>query len=234
MTMMMIPFYLIIRRRLIISLTHAIIINTGPPGCGKGTQAPKIKSEHCLCHLATGDMLRAAVAAKTPNGLAAKKAMESGGLVSDEIVVGIISEAVKKPECKTGFILDGFPRTVVQAEKLDEMLKKQGTKIDTVLDFNIPDEVLVERVEGRWIHAASGRSYHTKFAPPKVPGKDDITGEDLMKRKDDNAETLKSRLDAFHKQTQPVIDYYSKLKKVTTVVANKPASDVEKQIRNAL
>jgi adenylate kinase len=114
------------------------------------------------------------------------------------------------------------------------MLKKQGTKIDTVLDFNIPDEFLVERVEGRWIHAASGRSYHTKFAPPKVPGKDDITGEDLMKRKDDNAETLKSRLDAFHKQTQPVIDYYSKLKKVTTVVANKPASDVEKQIRNAL
>ena len=179
-------------------------------------------------------MLRAAVAAQTPNGIAAKKAMESGGLVSDEIVVGIISEAVKKPECKTGFILVGFPRTVTQAEKLDAMLKKEGTKIDTVLDFNIPDEVLVERVEGRWIHAASGRSYHTKFAPPKVPGKDDITGEDLMKRKDDNAETLKSRLDAFHKQTQPVIDYYSKLKKVTTVVANKPAADVEKQIRNAL
>ena len=179
-------------------------------------------------------MLRQAVAAKTPNGLAAKKAMESGGLVTDEIVVGIISEALTKPECKTGFILDGFPRTVVQAEKLDAMLKKQGTKIDRVLDFEIPDEVLVERVEGRWVHAASGRSYHTKFAPPKVAGKDDITGEDLMKRKDDNAETLKSRLDTFHEQTQPVIDYYAKLKKCTTILANKPASDVELQIRKAM
>ena len=179
-------------------------------------------------------MLRAAVKAKTPNGLEAKKAMESGGLVSDEIVVGIISEAVKKPECKTGFILDGFPRTVVQAEKLDEMLKKQGTKIDKVLEFNVPDSVLVERVEGRWIHAPSGRSYHTKFAPPKVPGKDDITGEDLMKRKDDSAETLKSRLEAFHKQTQPVIDYYAKTKKVSKVAANQPASHVENQIRKAL
>ena len=130
-------------------------------------------------------MLRAAVAAKSPNGVKAKQAMESGALVSDDIVVGIIEEAIKAPECRNGFILDGFPRTVPQAVKLDEMLGAKGVAIDSVLNFEVPDEVLVERVEGRWIHQASGRSYHTKFAPPKVPGKDDFTGEPLMKRKDD-------------------------------------------------
>ena len=135
----------------------------------KGTQSPKIKADHCLCHLATGDMLRAAVAAKTPNGVRAKKAMESGALVSDDIVVGIIEEAIKKAECRSGFILDGFPRTVPQAKMLDDMLAKKGAAVDKVLDFQVPDEVLVERIEGRWF-AASGRSYHTKFAPPaKVP-----------------------------------------------------------------
>jgi adenylate kinase len=211
-------------------------------------------------------MLRAAVAAKTPNGVKAKEAMESGALVSDDIVVGyvlmfeqnvvmfecmrwraltnetfillyecrIIEEAVKAPECRNGFILDGFPRTVPQAVKLDEMLSAKGVSIDAVLNFGVPDEVLVERVEGRWIHPASGRSYHTKFAPPKVEGKDDFTGEPLIKRKDDNAETLKSRLQAFHTQTRPVIDYYAQAKKVTEIHANKPAADVEAQIAAAL
>ena len=210
------------------------LILIGPPGCGKGTQSPKIKADHCLCHLATGDMLRAAVAAKTPNGIKAKQAMESGALVSDDIVVGIIEEAIKKTECRNGFILDGFPRTVPQAKMLDGMLGKKGVAVDVVLDFQIPDEVLVERIEGRWIHAASGRSYHTKFSPPKVPGVDDVTGEPLTKRRDDNAATLKSRLDAFHAQTRPVIDHYTSAGRVKVINANKASKDVESQIESAL
>jgi adenylate kinase len=130
--------------------------------------------------------------------------MESGALVTDDLVVGIISDALRRPDCRAGFILDGFPRTVPQAQKLDAMLAARGTAVDKVLNFSVPDAVLVERVTGRWVHAASGRSYHTKFAPPRVPGVDDQTGEPLMQRKDDNAETLKSRLAAFHSQTAPV------------------------------
>jgi adenylate kinase len=136
--------------------------------------------------------------------LQAKAAMDAGALVTDDLVVGIIADALRRPECRTGFILDGFPRTVGQAEKLDEMLSRRGTAIDKVLNFQVPDAVLVERVTGRWVHPASGRSYHTKFAPPRVPGTDDATGEPLIQRKDDNADTLKSRLAAFHAQTAPV------------------------------
>lgn len=191
-----------------------------------------IKNENCLCHLATGDMLRAAVAAKTPLGLEAKKAMDAGALVSDDIVVGLIGEATKSPECRTGFVLDGFPRTVTQAQKLDEMLKARGQTIDHVLNFAVPDSLLVERVTGRMVHPASGRSYHEKFAPPKVSGVDDITGEPLIKRKDDNAETLKSRLAAFHAQTAPVINYYNK--KVVNIKADKPQEHVADQIHKAL
>eukprot|EP00879_Flechtneria_rotunda_P001439 GHRR01001592.1.p1 GENE.GHRR01001592.1~~GHRR01001592.1.p1 ORF type:complete len:250 (+),score=54.75 GHRR01001592.1:260-1009(+) len=209
---------------------HLILI--GPPGCGKGTQSPVIKNDHCLCHLATGDMLRAAVAAKTPLGMEAKKAMDAGALVSDEIVVGLIRESLDRPECNRGFILDGFPRTLEQARKLDEMLIARGAGVDAVLDFEVPDSLLVERVTGRWIHPGSGRSYHERFAPPKVPGKDDISGEPLIQRKDDNAETLKARLQAFHAQTAPVIDYYKS--KVVKLEADRKPQEVTRQIRDAL
>ncbi|KAJ3703681.1 hypothetical protein LUZ61_007386 [Rhynchospora tenuis] len=210
------------------------LILIGPPGSGKGTQSPLIKDEFCLCHLATGDMLRAAVAAKTPLGVKAKEAMDRGELVSDDLVVGIIDEAMKKPSCQKGFILDGFPRTVVQAQKLDEMLARQGTKIDKVLNFAIDDAILEERITGRWIHAASGRSYHNKFNPPKAPGVDDVTGEPLMQRKDDTAEVLKSRLEAFHRQTEPVIDYYSKKGLVANLHAEKPPKEVTTEVQKAL
>uniref|UniRef100_G3MPK9 Adenylate kinase active site lid domain-containing protein n=1 Tax=Amblyomma maculatum TaxID=34609 RepID=G3MPK9_AMBMU len=210
------------------------LILVGPPGSGKGTQSPIIKDEYCLCHLATGDMLRAAVAAKTPLGIKAKEAMDKGDLVSDDLVVGIIDEAMRKPSCQKGFILDGFPRTVVQAEKLDEMLKKQGAKINKVLNFAIDDAILEERITGRWIHPSSGRTYHSKFAPPKTPGIDDVTGEPLIQRKDDTAAVLKSRLEAFHKQTQPVIDYYSKRGIVAQLTAEKPPKEVTAEVQKDL
>jgi len=198
-----------LRRRIdCVNAPEARIVLLGPPGSGKGTQAPKIKRDQCICHLATGDILRKAVEAKTPLGVKAKEAMLRGALVSDELVVGIISDALKAPECRNGFVLDGFPRTIAQAEMLDEMLRRKGVAIDKVLHFEVPDEVLVERVTGRWIHPDSGRSYHARFAPPRVPGKDDLTGEPLIQRRDDSAETLKSRLAAFHAQTAPVVDHY--------------------------
>lgn len=210
------------------------VILVGPPGCGKGTQSPILKEEHCLCHLATGDMLRAAVAQKTPLGLEAKAAMEKGALVSDDLVVGIIDDALKRPSCSKGFILDGFPRTVVQAQKLDAALEKQGVKIDMVLNFEIDDAILEERITGRWIHPASGRSYHSKFAPPKVEGRDDITGEPLIQRKDDTVEVLQKRLTSFHEQTTPVIDYYQQKGVVKNIEAAKPANEVTDYIRKTL
>eukprot|EP00308_Calcidiscus_leptoporus_P009761 CAMPEP_0119353346 /NCGR_PEP_ID=MMETSP1334-20130426/2514_1 /TAXON_ID=127549 /ORGANISM="Calcidiscus leptoporus, Strain RCC1130" /LENGTH=241 /DNA_ID=CAMNT_0007366609 /DNA_START=68 /DNA_END=793 /DNA_ORIENTATION=+ len=207
------------------------IILVGPPGCGKGTQAPVIKEKYALCHLATGDLLRAAVAAGTEMGQKAKAVMEAGGLVSDEIVIGIIKDNIGAPECSSGFILDGFPRTVPQAEKLDEMLVSEGAgKIDSVIEFKVPDEILVERICGRLVHPASGRSYHEKFAPPKAPGLDDLTGEPLVKRKDDTEEALKKRLISFHKSTKPVVDYYAKQGLYSPINGDQPSSTVKATI----
>ncbi|WPK24814.1 hypothetical protein PUMCH_002105 [Australozyma saopauloensis] len=181
----------------------------GPPGAGKGTQAPNLKDKFCACHLATGDMLRAQVAAKTDLGVEAKKIMDKGGLVSDEIMVNMIkSELENNKECANGFILDGFPRTIPQAEKLDSMLDDRKTPLEKAVELKIDDELLVARITGRLVHPASGRSYHKLFNPPKKEMTDDETGEPLVQRSDDNEDALKKRLVTYHKQTEPIVDYY--------------------------
>ncbi|KAF8638907.1 hypothetical protein AX17_001958 [Amanita inopinata Kibby_2008] len=181
----------------------------GPPGAGKGTQAPKISQEFCVCHLATGDMLREQVQKKTPLGVEAKKVMDAGELVSDEIMVGMIKDQLENNQaCKNGFVLDGFPRTVPQAQKLDEMLESRKEKLDSVVQLQIDNQLLISRITGRLIHPGSGRTYHKEFNPPKKPMTDDVTGETLIQRSDDNVETLRKRLSSFHGQTGPVVDYY--------------------------
>ncbi|ESW98634.1 hypothetical protein KL918_001974 [Ogataea parapolymorpha] len=183
----------------------------GPPGAGKGTQAPNLKEKFCACHLATGDMLRSQVAQKTPLGLEAKKIMDQGKLVSDEIMVNMIKdELANNQECKNGFILDGFPRTIPQAEKLDQMLAENKTPLQKAIELKIDDELLVARITGRLVHPASGRSYHKIFNPPKEAMKDDVTGEPLIQRSDDNVEALKKRLVTYHEQTEPIVEYYKK------------------------
>ncbi|KIJ94543.1 hypothetical protein K443DRAFT_683661 [Laccaria amethystina LaAM-08-1] len=194
------------------SMTPAQQLRTilvGPPGAGKGTQAPKIRDEFCVCHLATGDMLREQVQQKTPLGIEAKKIMDVGGLVSDDIMVNMIKDQLERNKsCKNGFVLDGFPRTVPQAQKLDGMLAERKEKIDSVVQLLIDDQLLISRITGRLVHPASGRSYHKEFNPPKKSNVDDVTGEPLIQRSDDNVETLTKRLRTFHSQTGPVVDYY--------------------------
>ncbi|PKX94525.1 adenylate kinase ADK1 [Aspergillus novofumigatus IBT 16806] len=185
------------------------IVLMGPPVLG--TQAPRLKEKYCVCHLATGDMLRSQVAKKTELGKEAKKIMDQGGLVSDEIMVNMIkNELDTNTECKNGFILDGFPRTVAQAERLDDMLEARKQKLQHAIELQIDDALLVARITGRLVHPASGRSYHKIFNPPKNDMKDDVTGEPLIQRSDDNAETLKKRLSTYHAQTAPVVEYYKK------------------------
>ncbi|AGO14044.1 AaceriAGR187Wp [[Ashbya] aceris (nom. inval.)] len=207
----------------------------GPPGAGKGTQAPKLKEKFCVCHLATGDMLRSQVAKQTALGVQAKKIMDQGGLVSDEIMVNMIKDELRSnPECSNGFILDGFPRTIPQAQKLDEMLAAQGKPLDRAVELKIDDELLVARITGRLVHPASGRSYHKLFNPPKVAMTDDVTGEPLVQRSDDNADALKKRLDAYHAQTEPIVDFYKKTGIWAGVDASQPPQTVWSDILKAL
>lgn len=207
----------------------------GPPGAGKGTQAPNLKEKFCACHLATGDMLRAQVKAQTELGKEAKKIMDKGGLVSDEIMVGMIKEELEKnAECKKGFILDGFPRTIPQAEKLDAMLDNRKTPLKDAIELKIDDQLLIDRITGRLVHPASGRSYHRVFNPPKTPETDDITGEPLIQRSDDNAEALKKRLVTYHSQTAPVVEYYKKRGIWKSVDASQKPGDVWSSILKCL
>jgi len=211
-----------------------IVILTGPPGSGKGSQAPKMVELYGLKHLSTGDMLRAAVAAGTPLGKKASAIMQAGDLVDDELVNGIVGEALTNPECSNGVILDGYPRTVPQAEALVSLLKKWNCGVTHVIEIVVPTEILEERICGRRIHKPSGRSYHIKFAPPKVEGKDDITGEDLIQRKDDNAESLKDRLKAYGDQTRPVVGYFQKFGVHKQVDGNLKPAEVWELIQKAM
>jgi adenylate kinase len=180
------------------------IILLGAPGAGKGTQATFIKEKFNIPQISTGDMLRAAVKAGTPLGLEAKGHMDSGGLVPDAVIIGLVSERIKEADCANGFLFDGFPRTIPQADAM----KTAGVPIDYVVEIDVPDSAIVERMSGRRSHPASGRTYHVKFNPPKVAGKDDVTGEDLVQRPDDAAETVTKRLEIYHSQTKPLVDYY--------------------------
>ena len=180
------------------------IILLGAPGAGKGTQATFLRDKFNIPQISTGDMLRAAVKAGTPLGLEAKSYMDSGGLVPDAVIIGLVSERIKEADCANGFLFDGFPRTIPQAEAM----KAAGVMIDYVVEIDVPDEAIVERMSGRRSHPASGRTYHITFNPPKVAGKDDVTGEELVQRADDEEETVKKRLDVYHSQTKPLVKYY--------------------------
>jgi len=180
------------------------LILLGPPGAGKGTQAGYIKDAYRIPQISTGDMLRAAVKAGTPLGLAAKKVMDSGALVSDDIIIGLVRERLHEPDCRAGYLFDGFPRTIPQADAL----RNAPVPIDVVLEIAVPDEAIVERMSGRRVHAASGRSYHVRFHPPKAEGRDDVTGEPLIQRDDDREEIVRKRLDVYHAQTAPLVAYY--------------------------
>jgi adenylate kinase len=180
------------------------LILLGAPGAGKGTQATFICKRYGIPQISTGDMLRAAVKAGTPLGLAAKQVMDAGGLVSDDIIIGLVKERIAQTDCAGGFLFDGFPRTLPQADAM----KLAGVRLDVVLEIDVPDSAIIERMSGRRAHVASGRTYHVKYNPPKVDGLDDVTGEPLIQRDDDKEETVRKRLDVYQRQTRPLVDYY--------------------------
>ncbi|WP_442597495.1 adenylate kinase [Parapusillimonas sp. JC17] len=181
------------------------LILLGPPGAGKGTQAAFITEKFGIPQISTGDMLRAAVKAQTPLGLEAKKIMDAGGLVSDDIIIGLVNDRLKQDDCKNGYLFDGFPRTIPQADAL----KNANVTLDYVVEIVVPEENIIERMSGRRVHPSSGRSYHVKFNPPKTPDVDDLTGDPLVQRDDDREETVRHRLSVYREQTRPLVDYYS-------------------------
>ena len=183
------------------------IVLLGPPGAGKGTQAESICSSYGIPHISTGNMLREAIEAGTKLGLEAKSLMDSGILVSDEVIIGLVEERIAAPDCSSGFLFDGFPRTIPQAEALVE----RGIKIDAVVEIDVPDEDIINRMSGRRMHPASGRNYHIIYNPPVNEGKDDLTGEILIQREDDKPETVRDRLKVYEEQTSPLVDFYSRL-----------------------
>ncbi|HVQ60770.1 MAG TPA: adenylate kinase [Burkholderiales bacterium] len=182
------------------------LILLGPPGAGKGTQAVFIRDHLRIPQISTGDMLRAAVKAGTALGIAAKKVMDAGQLVSDEIIIGLVKERLKHVDCRNGYLFDGFPRTIPQADAM----RASGVDLDFVLEIDVDHEEIIRRLSGRRVHPASGRNYHLSFSPPKVPGKDDLTGEPLVQREDDREETVRKRLEVYERQTRPLVEYYSK------------------------
>ncbi|EEA05832.1 adenylate kinase protein, putative [Cryptosporidium muris RN66] len=210
------------------------IILIGAPGSGKGTQCEYLRRDLQLAHLSTGDMLREVVKSSSEIGLKVQEIMARGELVDDEIVLQLVSDKFDSGACEEGFVLDGFPRTITQAEDLSRLLKSSGRSLNYVIYFEISDELLIERVSGRYIHQGSGRVYHIKYNPPKVAGIDDITGEPLIQRKDDNIESLKIRLTAFHEQTTPLLEYYQKLGLLKIIKAGLSPSEVRSQLYSIL
>ena len=211
------------------------LILLGAPGAGKGTQADIIKKTLGIPTISTGNILRAAVKNGTPTGLKAKEYMDAGKLVTDELVIALVKERIAQEDCRNGFLLDGFPRTIPQADAM----KEAGINVDYVLEFDVPDELIVDRIVGRRVHAASGRVYHIKFNPPKVEGKDDVTGEELTTRKDDQEETVRKRLVEYHQMTAPLIGYYSKEAqagntKYAKVDGTKAVADVRAELEKIL
>jgi adenylate kinase len=193
------------------------LILLGAPGAGKGTQATFLCKKYGIPQISTGDMLRAAVKAGTPLGLKAKKVMDAGALVSDDLIINLVKERIAQPDCSKGFLFDGFPRTIPQAEAM----KAAGVKIDYVLEIDVPFEAIIERMSGRRSHTASGRTYHVKYNPPKVEGKDDVTGEPLIQREDDKEETVRKRLEVYSAQTRPLVEYYASWAKAAPDAAPK-------------
>lgn len=195
------------------------LILLGAPGAGKGTQAKFICEKFGIPQISTGDMLRAQVKAGTELGLEAKKHMDSGGLVPDAVIIGMVKERLKEADCKNGYLFDGFPRTIPQAEAM----KDAGVPLDIVLEIDVPDQDIIDRMAGRRVHLASGRTYHISYNPPKVAGKDDVTGEDLIQRDDDKEETVRKRLDIYHSQTKPLVTFYTTWKNAGDAAAPKVA-----------